>query len=188
VKRGFVEGEPLPLDQQAGVLAITMLGGIKTSASVLARMIATAIGAPDREADLRDPAWVRSSIDEFLRLGPPIAWGGREVTQQVQIGGVTIEPGEQVMCHFAAANRDAGEFDDPDVFDPRRPGGNRHLGFGFGVHRCVGAHLARLEITVAVTELMNAVSGLEWQPGTTGRYNEGQEWGPDSFPVTFRRA
>jgi cytochrome P450 len=188
VKRGLVEGEPLALDQQAGVLAITMLGGIKTSASVLARIIETAIGAPDRETDLRDPVWVRSSIDEFLRLGPPIAWGGREVVQQVQVGGVTIEPGEQVMCHFAAANRDADEFADPDVFDADRTAANRHLGFGFGVHRCVGAHLARLEITIAVTEFMNTVSGLEWQPGTTGHYTKGQEWGPSSFPVTFRRA
>ncbi|MGW7533034.1 cytochrome P450 [Amycolatopsis sp. NPDC054798] len=85
----------------------------------------------------------------------------RFAVRDVRIGEVAVGKGDQVVAPLVAANRDEELFADPDVFDPRRPGLAKHLAFGFGVHRCLGANLARLELQVAVDALVGC--GLEFR-------------------------
>lgn len=85
----------------------------------------------------------------------------RFAAQDVRIGDVTVGKGDMVVAPLVAANRDEDVFADPDVFDPRRPGLAKHLAFGFGIHRCLGANLARLELQVAVDALVGC--GLDFR-------------------------
>ncbi|WP_406640231.1 cytochrome P450 [Amycolatopsis sp. WGS_07] len=85
----------------------------------------------------------------------------RFAAKEVRIGDVTVGKGDMVVAPLVAANRDEDLFADPDVFDPQRPGLLKHLAFGFGIHRCLGANLARLELQVAVDAL--AECGLDFR-------------------------
>jgi len=101
-----------------------------------------------------------------------------------------VQPG-RLYEQFAlpSANRDPAVFDRPeDVLLDRRP--NKHLAFGVGPHRCIGAPLARLELEVALTEWLAAIPEFELQAGAAIDYSSGQVWGPHSVPVVFpaRRA
>jgi cytochrome P450 len=182
---GRVGGEPIGPDDQAGALTITILGGLKTTTGLIGSLIRTAVDRPDLRAEMQDLAWMRHAFDEFMRMRPPISWACREATARTTVGDQVVEPGDAVMVHIGSANRDDAVFDDPDVFEPDRPAANRQLGFGFGVHRCVGAHLAKLEITVAVTEFVRALGDLRWQGGTQPVTGTGQEWSATSLPISF---
>lgn len=185
VLQGSVGGAPIPRDVQIGTLTITLLGGLKTTTGLICSMIATAIDHPELRPALRDPEWVGNAFNEFLRLSPPLSWFGREATTATRIGQHEIAAGDAVMLHIASANRDEEAFPSPDSFHPDRPEVNRQLGFGFGVHRCVGAHLAKSEVTVAVTEFVRTLTDLRWQDSATPVIGTGQEWSATSLPVAF---
>jgi len=99
-----------------------------------------------------DPSLCRKAVNEAVRLGTPIRSFTRTTTQDVEIGHVTIPAGNRVMMLFASANRDERVYPKPDQFDLTRPA-LRHLGFGLGIHMCVGMHLAQLEM-IALLEAM----------------------------------
>jgi len=115
-----------------------------------------------------DDGLLSSAIEETLRLNTPFHQFRRVTTCPVDVDGTALPEGSDVMLNYAAANRDPAAFDAPDDFVPdRRP--NRHLAFGFGVHTCVGAPLARMELRVAIPELLHrfpdlrlAEDGAEW--------------------------
>ncbi|QFY10015.1 cytochrome P450 [Nonomuraea phyllanthi] len=117
---------------------------------------------------------VGAAVEEFLRYGGPAEIAVlRYALQPVQLGGVTIGAGEAVQVVYAAANRDPARFDRPDALDPRRAD-NPHLGFGHGIHYCLGAALARAETQIALTTLLRRypalelavlADGLAWKPG-----------------------
>ena len=98
----------------------------------------------------------------MLRWEAP-AWPSRRTTRAVRIGGIDIPEDEMILLAFSAANHDAGEFDNPDVVDlDRHP--NRHLTFSAGPHRCIGSHLARLEMRVAFEEFHRRIPDYELDP------------------------
>jgi cytochrome P450 len=101
-----------------------------------------------------DPSLSGVAADEVLRYDPPSQLQGRVTTQDVTLHGVTIPQDSRVMLSTAAALRDPAVYPDPDRFDITRRGEPSTIYFGFGVHRCIGAHLARLEIRVAFEELL----------------------------------
>ncbi|MFB4279872.1 cytochrome P450 [Nonomuraea sp. MTCD27] len=117
---------------------------------------------------------VPEAVEEFLRYGGPAEIAVMRYTlEPVEIGGVTIPEGEAVQVVYAAANRDPRRFDRPDRLDLRRQD-NGHLGFGHGIHYCLGAALARAETQIALTALLDRFPALElavpageigWQPG-----------------------
>jgi len=100
-----------------------------------------------------DPSLAPAVVDETLRIESPVQALYRRTTTAVEVAGVEIPAGCRVHLSWASANRDPSVFDRPDVFDPRRPGLRSHLAFGFGVHFCPGASLARLEGRVALEEM-----------------------------------
>ncbi|MDX3101064.1 cytochrome P450 family protein [Nonomuraea angiospora] len=117
---------------------------------------------------------IARAVEEFLRYsGPAEIAVLRYALEPVELGGVTIGAGEAVQVVYAAANRDPRRFDRPQVLDPYRAD-NPHLGFGHGIHYCLGAALARTETQIALTTLLRRLPGLElavpagrigWQPG-----------------------
>ena len=106
-----------------------------------------------RAAIEADPTVGFSAIEESMRLEPPIQYFSRTVTQDTEIGGVPLAAGAKVLLSWASANRDPEAFSCPDEFVYDRPN-NRHLAFGAGPHRCLGAHLARLELRVVLEEML----------------------------------
>ncbi|MEQ4723159.1 cytochrome P450 [Nonomuraea sp. B19D2] len=117
---------------------------------------------------------IARAVEEFLRYsGPAEIAVLRYALEPVELGGVTISAGEAVQVVYAAANRDPGRFDRPHQLDPHRAD-NAHLGFGHGIHYCLGAALARAETEIALSTLLRRLPGLElavpadqvgWRPG-----------------------
>lgn len=108
-----------------------------------------------------NPGLIENAIHEAIRLGTPIRSFTRHARQDVTERGVTLPEGARVMMLFASANRDPDVFEAPDTFDINRKNARRHLGFGAGVHMCVGMHLALLEIECLVEQLIDQVSSLD---------------------------
>ena len=106
-----------------------------------------------------DPALAGPAFEESLRYASPVQTFFRTTTRAVTVGGVTIGPGEKVLLFLAAANRDPRRWDQPDRYDLRRRA-NGHVAFGFGIHACVGAAMARLEGEVLLSALARRASQL----------------------------
>jgi cytochrome P450 len=149
-------------EQELTVMCCTLLiGGHETTANQINLSLLLLFDHPGQVATLRvDPGLIPGAVEELLRcsrLGglPP----ARVTTQDVQIGEVTIPAGEQVMPLFGTANRDPSAFADPDRFDITREAAS-HLSFGAGVHHCLGAQLARVELQEAFRGLIGRLPGL----------------------------
>jgi cytochrome P450 len=109
---------------------------------------------------------------------------GRRATRDTELAGVPISEGDRVLVVLASANRDDSEFDQPDVVRiTREP--NRHLSFGAGPHRCLGSHLARVEIRIALEELHKRIPDYCIDPDRPSVFNAGQVRGVVELPVLF---
>ena len=149
-----VEGEPIS-EEQAVSMSFLMLGaGHETTAGALSGLIYYLARDADVQERLRaDPTLHVGATEEALRLVAPLPGMGRTLLADATVGDVTIPAGERVMLLYGAANRDPDAFEDPEEFRPSRDN-NRHLSFSNGIHRCVGAPLARLEMRVMLDELL----------------------------------
>jgi cytochrome P450 len=142
--------------------------GAETTRNAVAGGLLALAEHPAQLAALRaDPALLPSAIEEMVRWTSPSPSKRRTATCDVELGGCRIEAGQKVQVWEGSANRDAAAFTDPDTFDiTRKP--NPHLGFGYGVHYCLGANLARLELRVLFGELLarfadvRVVEPVEW--------------------------
>ena len=132
----------------------------------------------------RDPELIPGAVHELLRLDPPFVSVGRTAVRDADLGGHPVRAGDKVLIHWASANRDDGEFAAPDHFDPRREQ-NRHLAFGAGPHRCAGSNLARMNLRVALEELLRRLDDIRLQPGADIRYHPGLTRSPLTLPITF---
>jgi cytochrome P450 len=159
-----VEGRPVTDDEVTSGLMLLLLGGLGTTQAAIGSIAYRVCTNPGLESRLRDQQWVRRDLDEFLRLDAPVSCMARTATRDVELGGVQIRAGERVQIQYDAANRDERRFARPEelVLDEPRPG---HLSFGSGVHRCMGSHLARLQIEVAFDELFSRIRDIRLAPG-----------------------
>ena len=137
-----------------------LLAGHESTTAAMSSVLFHLLSEPGRVARvLADDRLLSGAIEEALRLDTPFHHFRRVTTCPVTVAGTALPEGADVMLNYAAANRDPEEFPDPSTFDlERRP--NRHLGFGFGIHTCVGAPLARMELLVAVPELLRRLPDL----------------------------
>ena len=108
-----------------------------------------------------DPSLANNAAHEAVRIGTPIRAFSRQTARTVEVGDHTIPKGSRVMMLYASANRDESRFPDAGRFDITRRNARRHLGFGAGIHMCVGMHLATLEIECLITAMINKVSDFE---------------------------
>ncbi|NWF69576.1 MAG: cytochrome P450 [Chloroflexi bacterium] len=113
-----------------------------------------------------DPALVKKAVEEMLRYDSPVQLTARWVTQDVVVAGEQLKRGQQVATMLGAANRDAQMFPSPDRLDVRRENAGQHIGFGSGIHYCLGAPLARLEAEIAFSTLLRRLPelALDTQP------------------------
>jgi cytochrome P450 family 142 subfamily A polypeptide 1 len=146
-----------------GVLLVT--AGNETTRHTLSRGVHALLEHPDQLALLRaEPQRIPLAIEEWLRFASVVRGVCRTALSDTSVEGQKIRAGEQVMLLFPSANRDAEVFDAPFEFRAgRHP--NRHLAFGEGVHFCLGANLARLELRIALEQLLERLPGLRLAPG-----------------------
>jgi cholest-4-en-3-one 26-monooxygenase len=140
---------------------LILVGGDETTRHVISGGVYQLLADRSRwEALLADRSLVPSAVEEMLRWVSPIKNMARQATQDVMLAGQPIRPGEKVLLLYPSANRDEAMFENPHRFDIRRSP-NEHVAFGFGPHFCLGASLARLELTVILEEMLERLPGLE---------------------------
>lgn len=152
-------GAKLELAQIATQLVTLLTGGVETLPKILAGGLLELSRAPEQQARLRaDPGLCARAFEEMVRHQGVLQHVGRTALRGTELGGVRIERGQRVFLLLQSANRDECEFAEPDRFDAfREP--PRQLGFGHGLHHCVGIHLARLEGRVLLEEFLRAAPG-----------------------------
>jgi cytochrome P450 len=123
----------------------------------------------ERKKLLADRGLIPNAVEEILRFDPPSQLQGRTTTRDVELHGVTIPEGMKTMLLTGAATHDERRFENPDVFDVTRDNDMVSVYFGYGIHRCLGIHLARLEIRVALEELLARFPDFEVFPERAGR-------------------
>ena len=156
------EDEPLSSAELAGVPLDLIVAGHVTVTRALGSALVLLLRHADAFEELRaDRSLVPGAVEEILRLESPAQGLFRETTRDVGLGGVLLPKGARLMVHFGSANRDAAVFGaDAQRFDPRREELGRHVAFGKGIHFCVGAPLARLELRIALPPLLERLPGL----------------------------
>jgi pimeloyl-[acyl-carrier protein] synthase len=128
--------------------------GHETTQILLGNTLASLLASPDQLRRIRDePGLVKGAIEECLRYNGPMKGTMRVTSEDLQIKDVAVKQGDRVMLLMASANRDPSKFENPDLLDITRfP--NPHLAFGHGIHFCLGAPLARLEVEIALREIV----------------------------------
>jgi cytochrome P450 len=164
VCHAHLEGEDPPqlTDQELQFFfSLLWAAGADTTRNAIAGAIVAMDEFPDEWARLRaDRALIPSAVEEVVRWTHPAAYNRRTATRNIELAGASIAPGDKVVFWEASANRDELVFAEPFRFDVSRDP-NPHLGFGHGIHHCLGASLARLEVRVVLDELLDRVARVE---------------------------
>ena len=141
-----------------------LFGGHETTTNLIGNGIRVLLNHPDQLQKLRDdPSLIKPAVEEILRFDGPSKMEVRTLADEVEMEGKTLPAGDMVYLVQHAANRDPEVFDQPDDFDIARDP-NNHIGFGFGLHFCLGASVARLEGTIALEALVRRLPNLELGP------------------------
>jgi hypothetical protein len=179
-----VEGDRLDPGEIVLSTIELIVAGIDTTWDTLAATLWHLARHPDQQRLLRsEPERIPAAVEEFLRVFAPVTVG-RLVTADTEFRGQRLRQGEMVLIPFPSANRDGGEFPDPDrVVLDRTP--NRHFAFGTGVHRCVGANLARLELVVGLEEFLRLVPEFRLDDDGVVDWCVGHIRGPRHVPIVF---
>jgi cytochrome P450 len=181
---GEIEGRPLTDEELLGMCHLLLLGGLDTVTATLDCAIVYLARHPERRRMLVDDAAVTAgAIEELLRAESPVMVVPRVVKHDTTIDGVEIRAGDHATLCIGAANGDDAEFaSSHDVDFARTP--NRHLAFGGGPHRCLGSHLARMELRVALEEFHHRIPDYELAPGVEIHYSPGIRQA-ESLPLVF---
>ena len=187
VEASMAESEAISDAEMLSLLVQILVGGNETTTSLITNLLWRLLG--DRElweAVVADPTLVDVAVEESLRFDPPVLGLYRSTTCPVTMSGVEIPAEEKVMVMYASANRDPAVWDDPDTFRLDRDLNQlrRHLGFGFGIHVCPGAALARTEARIALQKLIVAMPNLRLD-GEPERIETFLLWGKRTFPVAW---
>lgn len=178
----YPDGEPFKKNHVLGTLRLVLVAGIDTTWSAIGASIAHLARTPaDREWLAREPGLMPTAVEELLRAYAPVTMA-RVVTQDTIVNGCPFKSGEMVMLPFPAANRDPAMFPDADkvVLDRAE---NRHAAFGLGIHRCVGSNLARMELQVALEELLRRKP--RFRLAGEVKWSSGSVRGPRRLPIAF---
>jgi cytochrome P450 len=183
VDRG--DGEQTGLDDAEIAGFATLLGG--AGAETVTKLVGNAVVLFSRHPDqwqkvVDDPGTVPGAVEEILRFVPPSQYQGRYSAEARELEGGTLPAGYPVLLITGAATRDPRAFDDPDVFDITRPP-NVAIGFGHGIHSCLGAALARMESRVAIEELAARWPQLEVDEAGLRRVHMANVAGYSNVPV-----
>ncbi len=181
-----IDGKPIQLDVAVNLASTVFLGGLDTLASNIGWTLRHLAGHPElRHRIVEEPSVVPAAVEEFLRLYTVTARETRRAARDVDFHGAQMRAGDRISVMTGLANRDSSEFEDPLVanFDRKN---NRHIAFAVGPHRCLGSHLARHELEVALEEWHAAIPDYRVVPGEQILYSGGNftieylplEWDP----------
>ncbi|MFJ9412540.1 cytochrome P450 [Streptomyces sp. NPDC101227] len=155
-----VDSQRLDDDEIIGFVGLLLLAGHITTTALLTNVVLCLDEHPEVAATLRaDPGGLPGAIEEVLRFRTPLAPSMRRTTRDVRVGEQTVPAGQIVLAWLASANRDERQFPGPDSFDIRRAP-NPHLSLGHGIHFCLGAPLARLEVRIALEKMLGRWSEM----------------------------
>jgi len=178
-------GDKLSTDELMATCILLLLAGHETTVNLIGNGTLALLRHPEQRERLRnDPGMIGSAVEELLRYDGPVQRTARIPSEDITVGSKTIGKGEMVMPFIGAADRDPAQFPDPDRLDIGRTD-NRHIAFGWGIHFCLGAPLARVEGQIAINTLLRRLPALalatdrpEFRQSLTLR-------GLASLPVTF---
>ncbi len=182
------QGDKLSEGELLATCILLLIAGHETTVNLIGNGLLALLRHPDQLRRLRDdPALIQTAVEELLRYDGPVQRSGRIPNTDVEIGGKTIPKGSLVSALIGAANRDPAQFPDPDRLDVARSD-NRHIAFGWGIHFCLGAPLARVEGQIAINTLLRRKPALtlatetpEWRESSALR-------GLKALPVSLESA
>jgi cytochrome P450 len=180
-----IDGRPISDTECLGMVFTAIAGALETTVPSLAQALLLLDRHRDVRAELiRNPALVPAAVDEVLRLESPVQAPARTVAADVTVDGCPMKAGDRVLLLVGSANYDEAQFPDPEAFRLDR-GENAQLAFGYGVHKCVGQHLARLEIQIVIEEVLRLIPDYtvvgEHRPVMRGGGTRGLE----TLPIRF---
>jgi cytochrome P450 len=182
-----VDGDKLSREDVLDICFLFLIAGLDTVSASLDCFFGYLAAHPeDRRKLVDDPGSISHVVEELLRWETPVMATARVATRDAEVGGLQVHAGEQVMALIGAANVDDREM--PDAGEVRWDRDvNRHLAFGGGVHRCLGSHLARVELRVALREWHRRIPDYRVKPGVLLDYTPGIR-ALDSFPMVLRQS
>jgi cytochrome P450 len=174
---------PMTDDEILMYVALLLFGGLDTTASAISGAFYYLAQHPkDRELLLGDEVALDRAVEEFVRWTSPVQGLARTVTSDTELGGCPLHQGERVMLLWGAGNRDETVFDAPDEIQlDRYP--NRHLGFGMGPHRCMGSHLAKVMVKIAIERAVRVLGDFELADPDGVRWAAGEARGIVELPL-----
>ncbi len=182
-----VDGQRLTRNDILDICFLFLIAGLDTVTATLDCMFAFLAQHPEHRQQLvDDPSMIPSAIEELLRWETPVMGVVRASLEDTSLGGCPVKKGDQVMLMIGSANTDEAEFEDADTVRFDREA-NRHIAFGGGIHRCLGSHLARLELRVALREWHRRIPEYSVEPDHTLVYTGGIR-SIDHFPMRFTAA
>ena len=163
------DGDVLTEEELYAQCVMLLFGGHETTRNLIGNGIYTLLRHPAEMAELREsPEIIRTAVEELLRYESPVQYTGRTAKEDMEVCGVALHQGQQILFMLGAANRDAQQFKEPDQLNLKRLN-NPHLAFGAGAHFCIGNQLARLEGQIAILKMVQqfprmrlASPRLEW--------------------------
>jgi len=180
-----LNGGPIPREDIITICYTAMLAGLDTTRSALGFIFHHLAGDPELRHRLtaQPELWPRA-VEEFVRLYPLVYMDGRLVTRDIDFHGLPLRRGDVLWLGLATANHDPKKFANPRGFDIDREHLNHHLSFGAGPHRCMGMHLARHELVIAVTEWHKRIP--DYELGTADQlYERGAQLSIDRLPLRW---
>ncbi|OBB43993.1 cytochrome P450 [Mycobacterium sp. 852002-51961_SCH5331710] len=181
-----IDGEQLSDEEIFSFLRLLLPAGVETTYRAFGNLMFGLLTNPEQLEALRvDRSLIPQAIEEAVRWEPPLSMITRIASRDTELGGVHIPEGSSVMPVLGAANRQDERFPDPDQFDIFRES-KANIGWGHGVHVCLGMHLARLEMRVALNLLLDRLPNLRLDPGAEEAYIRGQVFrSPTALPIVF---
>lgn len=181
-----IDGEKLADEEIFSFLRLLLPAGVETTYRSTGNLLFGLLSNPGQlEAVRADRSLIPQAIEEAVRWEPPLLTITRVATRETELGGVRIPAGSTVMPMLGSANRDEERWSDPDRFDVFRAP-RPHIGFGHGTHVCLGMHLARIEMRVALELLFDRLPDLRLDPEAGDPHIRGQVFrSPTSLPVLF---
>lgn len=185
LRHATIDGQPLTEAEKLGYGIILIHAGWETTASAISNMVFRLATEPSlRPQLLADEALIPRAVEEFLRIDSPVQGLWRTAGRHTDLAGAPIERGDKVLLLWGSANRDPAKFPDPDRVEFGRDP-NPHLAFGVGVHRCLGAHLARLTLNVSLERILHRLPPFRVRAGEWPERVNGAVRAMHHLPIEF---
>lgn len=182
---GMIDARPIGEPEALGIMLTLVTAGFGTTVNGISSALYLLGTHPEaRQALIEDRSLMPAAIEEILRIESPVQMMARTATRDVAIGDVSIAAGDKVGLLFGSANHDEKRFPEADAFEIQRSP-NPHLAFGFGAHRCLGEHLARLEMDIALSAILDRLPDYELADPAALRWTNSMNRGLTSLPVRF---